>query len=207
MLTAITGIVAIAYVANGKIIYNSFNNVKFFNENFSKINTKILDSAILVSIWNARERKLPMRLYCWFSWLSQALHRSTVWHHPQRHCNQAMGFKLLSHHNLLSYEKLLSYKLKMVDKYLFTGSQVNELYSIIEPLQCIRINNFFASNLFCFKSKNTHTSSNVSNVYVPKQKQAMLTTIGIHSLLHDIQYLFAIIQSQYPYGIWFCPQF
>ena len=71
----------------------------------------------------------------------------------------------------------------------------NEIYSIIKPLQYIRINDFYASHLFYFRSKKTHTSPNSdAYLYIPKQMQAMQTTIAIHYSLHDIQYMFAMIE-------------
>ena len=71
----------------------------------------------------------------------------------------------------------------------------NEIYSIIKPLQYIRINDFYASHLFYFRSQKTHTSPNSdAYLYIPKQMQAMQTTIAIHSSLHDIQYMFAMIE-------------
>ena len=77
----------------------------------------------------------------------------------------------------------------------------NQIYSIIKPLQYMRINDFYAEHWFCFRSKKTHTYSNSDvYLYIPKQMQAMQTTIAIHSSLHDIQYMFAMIESQYPYG-------
>ena len=71
----------------------------------------------------------------------------------------------------------------------------NEIYSIIKPLQYIRINDFYASHLFYFRSQKTHTSPNSdAYLYIPKQMQAMQTTIAIHSSLHDIQHMFAMIE-------------
>ena len=71
----------------------------------------------------------------------------------------------------------------------------NEKYSIIKPLQYIRINDFYASHLFYFRSKKTHASPNSDvYLYIPKQMQAMQTTIAIHSSIHDIQYMFAMIE-------------
>ena len=71
----------------------------------------------------------------------------------------------------------------------------NEKYSIIKPLQYIRINDFYASHLFYFRSKKTHASPNSdAYLYIPKQMQAMQTIIAIHSSIHDIQYMFAMIE-------------
>ena len=60
---------------------------------------------------------------------------------------------------------------------------------------------FLRLTRFCFRSKKTHTFSNSDvYLYIPKQMQAMQTTIAIHSSVHDVQYMFAMIESQYPYG-------
>ena len=65
----------------------------------------------------------------------------------------------------------------------------------------MRTNDFYASHLVYFRSKKTHTYSNSDvYLYIPKQMQAMQTTIVIHSSVHDVQYMFAMIESQYPYG-------
>ena len=162
-----------------------------------------------VNFRNAQERKVACETIVGFHGCLKSHTDPPEWHH--------LHSIDLSNHNLLLFETVQDPLLmthNLINHLVLNskGWQIlmrrftNEIYLIIKPPQCIRINDFYASHLVYFRSKKTHTSPN-SNAYLYIPKTNASNANNHCNPLFTPRYTIYVCHDWISIPIRFCPQF